>query len=176
MNRINIVLTGFMGTGKSTVGRLLSRRLGLKFVDIDELIEAEAGMTISEIFGTKGEAAFREMESVMVKRLAAGEFGDGLVVSTGGGVVMRSENREVLKWWGTLVCLNASVDEILRRVGERTDRPLLARPDRRDAITSLLKERKGAYRDCDIEIDTTGKSIDDVAASIERLVKGKEKR
>ncbi|HEY4706940.1 MAG TPA: shikimate kinase [Thermodesulfobacteriota bacterium] len=176
MNRINIVLTGFMGTGKSTVGRLLSRRLGLRFVDIDELIEAEAGMTIAAIFSSKGEPAFREMEAAMVKRLASGELGEGLVVSTGGGVVMLPENRELLKGWGTLVCLKASVEEILRRVGERTDRPLLARPDRKEAITTLLREREEAYRDCDIEIDTTGRSIDDVAAAVEKLVKGKENR
>ena len=176
MNRINIVLTGVMGTGKSTVGRLLSRRLRLKFVDIDELIEAEADMTIAAIFRSKGEAAFREMEALMVKRLASGEFGAGLVVSTGGGVVMLPENRALLKGWGALVCLHASVEEILKRVGERTDRPLLARPDRKEAIRSLLNDRAEAYRDCDIEIDTTGRTVEDVAGMIERLVADKENR
>lgn len=173
---MNIVLTGFMGTGKSTVGRFLSRRLGLKFVDLDELIEAEAGMTIASMFSSKGESAFRDMEAAMVRRLASGEFGEGLVVSTGGGVVMRPENRELLKSWGTLVCLKASVEEILRRVGERTDRPLLARPDRKDAIITLLRERADAYRDCEAEMDTTGRPVENIVAEIERLVAGKENR
>lgn len=170
---MNIVLTGFMGTGKSTVGRLLARRLGLKFVDLDELIEAEAGMTIKDIFASKGEPYFRDLESGVVKKLASGAFGSSLVVSTGGGAVIRRENRSLFKAWGRLVCLRASVDEVLRRVGDRTDRPLLARPDRREAIETLLDEREAAYRDCDLEVDTTGVSIEKVAEKISSFIEGR---
>lgn len=172
----NIVLTGFMGTGKSTVGRLLARRLGFAFLDLDELIERETGMAIREIFSNYGEARFRELESEAIKRLASGGLGDKLVVSTGGGAVVREENRSFLKGWGTLVCLNASNEEILRRVGNRPDRPLLAGPDREEKMTRLLRERQDAYRDCDLEIDTTGQRPEEVAGTIQRFLAGQSSK
>lgn len=168
----NIVLTGFMGTGKSTVGRLLARRLGFTFLDLDELIEKEAGMPIKEIFSTHGEAHFRELESEVIKKLSSGGLGDRLVVSTGGGAVVRQENRARLKSWGRLVCLTASNEEILRRVGNRPERPLLFGPDREEKMTRLLAERREAYSDCDLEIDTTGQKPEEVVAVIQRHLSG----
>lgn len=169
---MNIVLAGFMGTGKTTVGRLLARRLGLRFVDMDELIENEAGMSISDIFRKEGEARFRAIESGVIKRLVSGDFGKDIVLSTGGGAVVDPVNRAFFRSFGTLVCLTASVDEIMKRVGDRDDRPLLPAGERREAALKLLREREPAYRDCDIEVDTTARSAEEVVDVIERRVRG----
>lgn len=163
---MNIVLTGFMGTGKSTVGRLLSRELGLRFMDLDELIEREAALEVKDIFEVHGEARFRELESSVIERLSSGAYGNGIIISTGGGAVLNEMNRTLLRSFGKVVCLRASVDEILKRVGERTDRPLLARPDKRETIERLLKERDNAYGDSDIAIDTTALSIEQVVKRV----------
>lgn len=162
----NIVLTGFMATGKSTVGRALAKALGLSFVDMDSLIEKEAGLSVADIFKEYGEPFFRAAEVSVVRRLANGEYGTGLVVSTGGGVVADPANRAALKGWATVICLSASVDEILRRVGARADRPLLDVADRREQIERLLAERAEAYIDCHLVIDTTGESVDEIAGKI----------
>lgn len=162
----NIVLTGFMATGKSTVGRALAKALGLSFVDMDSLIEKEAGLSVADIFKEYGEPFFRAAEVSVVRRLANGEYGTGLVVSTGGGVVADPANRAALKGWATVICLSASVDEILRRVGARADRPLLDVADRRERVERLLAERAEAYIDCHLVIDTTGKSVDEIAGKI----------
>ncbi|MBI5493334.1 MAG: shikimate kinase [Deltaproteobacteria bacterium] len=166
----NIVLTGFMGTGKSTVGRILAKELDLKPVDLDELIEKEAGMAVKDIFRVHGEARFREMEAEVIKKLSSGAFGQGLIVSTGGGAVLNPLNRDSLRKWGTLVCLTASVDEIIKRVGDRGERPLLATGDKRQAVLRLLKEREDAYRDCDIEVDTTSIDARGVADKIKSFI------
>jgi len=163
----SIVLTGFMGTGKSTVGRLLAKRLGFGFLDLDELIEKEAGMPVSEIFSSYGEARFREFEARVIEQLASGSLGLALVVSTGGGAVVRELNRSLLRGFGVLVCLKASPEEILKRVGNRPDRPLLAGPDREEKLHSLLGERRSAYEDCDLEVDTTGLRPEEVAGIIQ---------
>ncbi|MFQ5736630.1 MAG: shikimate kinase [Thermodesulfobacteriota bacterium] len=169
---LNIVLAGFMGTGKSTVGRLLSRMLKERFLDLDDLIEKEAGVSISEIFSTLGEARFRALESGVIEKLAAGEFGDGLIISTGGGAVVSPANRKALRGWGTLVCLTASVDEILGRVGRRDDRPLLRTEDVRGEIERLLAQREEAYGDCDLMVDTTSVPAEEVARRIKEFAEG----
>lgn len=170
---MNIVLTGFMATGKSTVGKRLARELNLKFIDIDELIEKEAGAEIKDIFRDKGEEHFRFLESEVIKKLSEGAFGRGLIVSTGGGAVVNPRNREALRAWGIVVALNATADEILKRVGDRDDRPLLARPDKKEAIQELLKKREEAYADCDLAIDTTSKSVEAVAQEIRNFVRSR---
>ena len=168
---LNIALTGFMGTGKSTVGRRLARDLGLKFLDIDDLIEKEAGMSVKEIFGTLGEASFRRTESEVIVKLRQGSFGSGIVLSTGGGAVADPVNRKRLRQWGVLVCLTASVDEILRRVGGRDDRPLLSGPDRRGTAERLLAERREAYAEADFTVDTTSAGIEEVVERIKGFLK-----
>lgn len=166
----NIALTGFMGTGKSTVGRRLAAELGLKFLDIDDLIEKDAGMPIREIFKKDGEARFRRLESSVIEKLSSGAYGNGVVISTGGGAVVNPANRSLLKSWATLVCLRASVDEILRRVGDKVDRPLLSAPDKRAAVERLLGERQQAYLDADFTVETTGRGVDDIVAEIKGLI------
>lgn len=164
-----------MGTGKSTVGRLLSKELGLKLLDLDEMIEKEAAMEIKDIFRVYGEARFRKLEADVIRKLSEGAFGQGIVISTGGGAVVNRENRALLKSFGIVVCLKASVDEILRRVGDKDDRPLLAAPDRKEAVERLLNERDEAYRDCDLAIDTTHLKIEEAAARIREFVSAKDK-
>lgn len=171
---LNVVLIGFMGAGKSVVGMALAKELGLKFLDTDALIEKEIGRTIKEIFVVNGEEGFRGLESAIIERLSGGEFGSGVVVSVGGGAVIREVNRKRLKGFGYVVCLSASVDEILRRVGSKKGRPLLsqskAEANPREAIETLLKEREAAYRDCDVCIDTTSLTVKDVVERIKAFL------
>jgi shikimate kinase len=164
----NIIITGFMGTGKSEAGRIVAARLGLKLVDIDTLIEGEQNMTISEIFTQFGESAFREMEADAVRRLS--EM-NNLVVSTGGGVVLRDENMANLRKNGTIICLTASPEIILKRVGSDNSRPLLQTDDPLAAIRQLLKDRKKYYETADMVIDTEGRSPLEVAEEIIEGVK-----
>jgi shikimate kinase/3-dehydroquinate synthase len=151
----NIVITGFMGTGKSTVGRLLAERLGRPYWDMDEQIEAAAGKSIARIFAEDGEAAFRVAEAKLCRQFADQR---GIVVSTGGGALVSPINRHVLAETGVLICLTATVEEIARRVEHATDRPLLPgdHNERRKRIRDLLHERRHAYAAIAHQIDTTG--------------------
>ncbi|SEA11349.1 shikimate kinase [Desulfuromusa kysingii] len=144
MSRPNIILTGFMGTGKSTLGRLLAKRIGYDFVDTDALIEAQAGQSITNLFKTQGEAAFRKLEAELVKNLARKQ---GLVVATGGGLVLNPDNVEALNETGHIICLTATPKEILSRVSRQKDsRPLLAEKDPRARINTLLRQRDSIYK------------------------------
>ncbi|HJS72503.1 MAG TPA: shikimate kinase [Acidimicrobiia bacterium] len=162
----NLVLTGFMGTGKTTVGQLLARRLSMTFVDTDELIESRHG-SITRIFEEAGEAGFREIE-----RRVAVEVGrrDGQVIATGGGMLLDPENLAELGRNSRVFCLTASVEEIHRRVFEeadRDDRPLLNAGDPRQRIIDLLAERDAGYQGFE-EVSTDGLSVDAVAEEIAR--------
>jgi len=112
-NRRNIVITGFMGTGKTAVGRIVARRLGRRFVDMDEEIERRAGRSTAEIFATEGESAFRKMETALCQELSEEKR---FVIATGGGALVDPVNRKRMMDSGTVICLTATVDEILRRV------------------------------------------------------------
>lgn len=163
----NIVLTGFMGTGKSAVGRELAGRLGMRLVEIDEEIEKAEGITISEIFSRYGEAYFRDRETEMVKRFS-GER--GVVISTGGGVVLREENMNALRGNGIIVCLTATIDTILGRTGRSGDRPLLNVGDLRKKIEELLEFRRPYYEKADIIIETDSRSPYEIAGEIIRKI------
>ncbi len=144
MSQPNIILTGFMGTGKTTLGRLLAERLGYEFIDTDTLIEAQIGQTIAELFQTEGEAAFRKLESKLVEELAQKE---GLVIATGGGLVLDPKNVAILSESGQIICLTASPEEILARVSKQQDvRPLLQEEDPQAKIIELLQQRDSTYR------------------------------
>ncbi|HLY26953.1 MAG TPA: shikimate kinase [Aggregatilineales bacterium] len=162
----NIILCGFMGTGKSSVGRILAERLGWQFVDTDALIEQREGRTISAIFAEDGEAKFRDLESAVAAELVNYLH---TVIATGGGIVLRPENLANLDRAGLVVCLDAPAEEIARRLAQFTDRPLLAGADPAARIAELLARRKGAYGAIRQHVDTANRSVEQIAAFINEL-------
>jgi 3-dehydroquinate synthase len=158
----NIVLVGFMGTGKSIIGQKLSAKLGLPFFDTDKIIEEEANMTIGEIFSRDGEETFRAMERETIARLSQME---GCVIATGGGAVLAKENMEHLKQKGVIVCLKADPKVILQRVGNTDTRPLLQSPQTLETIERILQAREKLYRG-DLIIDTSFLKIEEVVNRI----------
>src|SRR4030081_2096339 len=145
----SIVLVGMMGAGKSTIGRRLSARLRLPFLDADTAIEAAAGMTIPEIFETHGEPHFRDGEARVIARLL--DNGPA-VIATGGGAFMREETRRRIQEKAVSIWLKADADIILKRVRRRADRPLLQTPDPAATVGRLIEERGPVYRHADITI------------------------
>lgn len=166
----NIILIGFMGTGKTTIGRLLSGRLGRPFIDTDAAIEEITGKTIPQIFARDGVTRFRSEEALLVKKLAGL---DGLVIATGGGMVLNPENVRLLKENGVLITLAAEPEVIYQRVRNVKNRPLLGKSDLREAIESLLKEREGAYNIAACAIDTGRLTQEDAVDYIIRFLSEK---
>lgn len=163
----NIILTGFMGTGKTSVGKRLAKELNLKFIDTDGLIEKEAGICINEIFAKFGEAYFRRLESKVINEVSSDE---NMIIATGGGAVINPTNLLVLKKNGTLICLTASIDVILSRVGSGDERPLISEGDKKETISNLLKVREPFYKKADFIVDTTTKSIKEVVKEVLKIV------
>ncbi len=159
----NIVLTGFMGTGKTAVGRELSHMLGWKIIDVDDEIVKAEKMAIKEIFGRFGEPAFRDIETGMIKRVSGSR---NVIISTGGGAVLRQENMEILRANGVIVCLWASPETILRRTRRDNERPLLQVEDPFGRIRELLEQRKTFYEKADIMVDTEDKTPLQIAEEI----------
>ncbi len=164
----NIILTGFMGVGKTSVGTRLAKDLGFTFVDTDDLIEADQNMTITAIFEKLGEPFFREVEAKIIRQVMQGE---SQVISTGGGAVIRDVNREAFKKTGFVVCLTARPDVILERIRHETHRPLLQTPDPLAKIRELLDSRAKFYAQADAVIDTSGKSVEVVIAAIKERIR-----
>jgi len=159
----NIVLTGFMGAGKTEVGRELSTILGWKLIDVDDEIVKSQKMSINEIFSRLGEPSFRDMETEMIKKVSQKR---NVIISTGGGAVLRQENRELMKTRGVLVCLTARPETILKRTSGNRERPLLQVEDPLQRIHDLLEARRPFYEKADIMIDTEGKSPFHIAGEI----------
>ena len=160
---INIVLTGFMGAGKTAVGREVASRLGRPFVDMDDTIVARAQMSVPDIFARHGEAHFRQLERDVICELAEKR---GLVIATGGGALVDAANRELMVRTSLVICLSASVSAIEERLGGDGSRPLLAGDDARQRIADLLSERAAAYAEVLYRIDTTGRSVAEVADDV----------
>jgi shikimate kinase len=152
MKKRNIILVGFMGTGKTVTGRVLVERTGMELVDMDSLIESRQGKTIPEIFATEGEPAFRVMERDLVKELS---IRSGLIISTGGGIVLNPDNITDFEKNGLVVCLTASPETIFQRVEKDTNRPLLS-GDKKGQISSLLEKRKPLYAAIQHGVNTDG--------------------
>jgi len=147
----NIVLVGFMGAGKTTIGKVLARKLDRRFIDLDREIEVNCAMAVSEIFRVHGEAFFREQERLTIRDLLPQS---NTVIATGGGVMLQPENVANLKKYGWMVCLAASADTIINRIGMDKTRPLLNAPNREELIGKFLQERAQRYRLADFSVDT----------------------
>jgi shikimate kinase len=159
-----IVLIGFMGAGKSSVGRRLERLTGLARFDTDEMIAARFGLTIAEIFETHGEEKFREAETEALREL----LGKGqAIVVTGGGIVLRQENVALLRELGTTIYLSADEETLFARISRRPTRPLLRTANPRQTLKDLLAARLPLYREAaDVEVDTSRLTHDEVATKI----------
>ena len=164
-----LILTGFMGSGKSSVGRVVAKSLACPFIDLDAEIVAAAGRSINDIFAQAGEQAFRSMETICLEQVL---LNGRAVVATGGGVVIAAENRSLMRSRGIVVNLDVSLSQVLQRLDGVIDRPLFGGRDAANRVKSLMEDRKQFYADADIRIDTDGKSVEDVAAEILRFVKG----
>ena len=157
-----LILVGFMGAGKSSVGRILARRLGRGFVETDDMITAKEGVSIPEIFATKGEAYFRAAEEEALGLLAIQRDG---VIATGGGLPCREGRLATLRALGTVVWLSADFDTLYRRAREGGERPMLAGRSGAD-VEALYRSREPFYRQADLMVDTTHLGPDQVAARI----------
>lgn len=161
-----VALAGFMGTGKSRVGWELSRALALHFVDTDKLISRVTGRTVPEVFAQEGEAAFRAYEREVVRRVCRLDYA---VVSLGGGSFVQPDNRAALLARGPVVVLWATPETVLKRT-QHSDRPLLKTEDPLSRITALMNERRGAYQQGSIHVESDGRDSGEVVAEIiERL-------
>lgn len=159
----NIALIGFMGTGKSSVGRLIAEQLHFDLIDTDELIETRTGKSIAEIFAAEGEAAFREHERKVVAELSLRQR---TVISTGGGVGANETHLASLKEHALVVCLWASPEKIWERVHAQTHRPLLKEADPLAKIRQLLGARESCYKQADVLLNTEVRSLKEVAQQV----------
>jgi shikimate kinase len=166
MSEKNIVLIGFMGTGKSSVGRALSREMGIPVLDSDRLIEELEGMTINEIFARKGQPYFRDAETHLLKDLKGRK--ERFILSAGGGMPLREENRPLMRALGTVVLIDSTVESLARRLSRATDRPnLRGEGSLEDRIKTLLDERMPIYLDAaDLIVKNEGKSVRRLAGEI----------
>ena len=163
----NIVLVGLMGSGKTTIGRRLAHELNQDFFDTDHELIDKTGVTIDHIFDIEGEKGFRERETKILENLSQMS---NIILATGGGIVILTKNREILKNAGLVVYLYSSVEQLLRRTAKSKTRPLLENStDRRKTITDLLEVRDTYYREvASVVIDTTGKELYEVVNIIKR--------
>ena len=160
-----IVLMGFMGAGKTTIGKALAEKLSWGFIDTDAEIEKEQGRKISEIFETEGEQAFRDMETQLLKKLEKSE--ERFVLSIGGGMPVREENRELLRQIGTVVYLKATKEELVRRLSGDTSRPLLQGGALEEKVAALMAARESIYVEtAHQEVVTDGKSVKELIEKI----------
>lgn len=165
----NISLIGFMGSGKTTVGRLLADRLKLNFIDIDKVIEERVGMKIWEIFDKYGEEYFRILESQVIKEVLSKAY--NAVIACGGGAVIREDNVNILRKNSIVVYLRISVDEAYKRLEDCSDRPLLKVDDKLGAISKLLRVRESLYlRAADKVVDVDGRTPEEIVDYIIKLL------
>ncbi|MAG89267.1 MAG: hypothetical protein CML32_00840 [Rhodobacteraceae bacterium] len=152
-----IVLVGIMGAGKSTVGKILADRLGMRFIDADQEIERAAGCTITDFFEKYGEVEFRKGEERVISRILAGE---PCVLATGGGAFMSEATRLLIKKIATSVWLRVSFEVLAKRLEKRSDRPLLQTADPQQTLKALIKKRYPIYNDADFIVDAENDGVD----------------
>ncbi len=165
----NVILCGFMGCGKSSIGRRLAKLAGRRFVDMDDYIEKQAGKAIKEIFAQEGEEAFRQMEEEAARVLSRER---GLVIASGGGTVLREKSRDALAETGIILLLDVPFAALRERLKNDTARPLLQRPDRDEAMRALFSERMPRYRAAAHMVIPAGAPANIVARDIFRLLEG----
>lgn len=163
----NIVLIGFMGTGKTAVGKRLANILKMEFLDTDLEVEAVTGMSISQLFERYGETRFRSEENLAVKRVALNE---NCIIATGGGMVLDQSHINLLAEKGIIICLSARPDVIYERVKRRNNRPLLKKGDLFQTILDLLEERKELYECAECYIDTSDMDFNEIIDRILNFV------
>jgi len=168
---VNIYLVGFMGTGKTSVGRALAKEKRLSFVDLDELIELKQQRRIVDIFAQEGEPYFRKIEKKLLKQVSNQKK---FVVACGGGVVLDPDNIKLMKKTGILICLCATCETILNRVSTGTLRPILNVAKPRERIELLLKMRAPYYMQADKTIDTSGLTVKQVVVKISKILVAKK--
>ena len=161
---------GFMGAGKSSVGKALARRLRAEFLDVDERIMAEMGKTVAEIFATEGERAFRKRESMAIRDAVSVP---GRVIATGGGSFLDEDNRKRLKAYAPVVFLDISPATVLARLGRDASRPLLSAEDREKAVKELMESRRPAYLQADFRVSTENQTPARVAEEVFLLLSRK---
>jgi len=160
-----IYLVGFMGSGKSTIGRALADELGWRFFDLDEEIERREGLAIAQIFDTRGEQAFREIESMVLhERVHQAQMGRPQVVALGGGAFLPAENFDLISNHGVTIWLDCAFEHICRRIGRQTHRPLARDPEK---LEKLFEARRAAYSRADYRLEVFD---DDTAAAVARVL------
>lgn len=165
----NIVLIGFMGSGKTSVGKKLSMTLKREFIDMDDFIENKEGMSINDIFSTKGEAYFRGLERELCKRFSQPK---SKIIATGGGVIKNGENVANLKKGGIIIYLRSNPKSIAHNLRYDNTRPLLAGGNKEEKIAELMAEREPTYNKCaDVIIDVSNLNIDETLEKIHNLIK-----
>ena len=160
---MNIVIVGFMGTGKTAVASRLAVRTGMKYTSMDRIIEEIEERSINEIFASEGEAYFRSVEKDVVREVSSQ---DGLIVDSGGGVVLDEDNIKALKKNGKIICLTATPEVIHTRTKKSGHRPLLSVPDPKGKIAELLESRAVHYEKADFQVDTSTKTVEQVVDEV----------
>ena len=163
---LNLYLVGFMGTGKSTVGRQVAKQLGFHFLDSDHEIEVRQGRTVAKIFAEDGEARFREMEREFIER---GHPGQQTVVACGGGLVVPPGMLDLLRQRGIVICMHAPIETILQRTMHTTHRPLLQVDDRETRLRELYAQREEIYRRTGTMVLTDKRPMREIAAHVLRV-------
>lgn len=162
----NIVLVGFMGSGKSTLGKVLHKRISYRLIDTDQIIEERAGKSVSDIFRSEGEDGFRLLETELLSDMLANQCNHH-IISTGGGMVLRAENRALLRQLGFVVWLSCSAEETYHRTARTNSRPLLQCDDPMAVITKMLNERSPLYDEAaHLKISTSGLEFNEISCGI----------
>ncbi|MCA0986003.1 shikimate kinase [Guptibacillus algicola] len=161
-----IYLTGFMGSGKTSVASALAKELSMPFIDTDEKIVSEIGKEIPDIFEEEGEEAFRSYETAILEKLPE----EDVIISTGGGIILKEVNRNLMKQNGMVVYLHCEAEEIVKRLEGDSSRPLLEVKDRSERVAKIFSERLSRYKDAHVEIDTTHRTIEEIVKEIVALI------
>ena len=167
------VLIGFMGAGKSSVGRVVARRLGAEFVDLDARIESAAGRSVQEIFAAQGEGVFRDLEKEAIRQAVSVP---GRVLAAGGGAFCDAANRVLLKGYAPVVFLDASPETVIRRLSRDASRPLFPGGDRAARVRELMARRRPFYREADFAVSTDGLTVAQVAGRVAVLLGNRKGR